>query len=99
MPGVKIYGPADSDQRTAVVSLTIDGMEPASISDYLASKHNIATRSGYHCAPLAHETIGTLPGEGTTRFSFGFSNTRRGSRHDVVGIEPDVRRSEGVGLE
>lgn len=75
LPGVKVYGPADSDQRTAVVSLTIDGMEPASISDELASKHNIATRSGYHCAPLAHETIGTLPGEGTTRFSFGFSNT------------------------
>lgn len=75
LPGVKIYGPSDIQQRTAVVSLTIDSMEPAAISDHLASKHNISTRSGYHCAPLAHETIGTLPGDGTTRFSFGFSNT------------------------
>ena len=65
LPGVTVYGPDDEDQRTAVVSLTIEGHQPAAISEYLARRHNIATRSGYHCAPLAHETIGTLPGEGT----------------------------------
>jgi Aminotransferase class-V len=41
----------------------------------LAEKHNVSTRSGDHCAPLAHETSGTLPGQRTIRFSFGFSNT------------------------
>lgn len=75
LPGVTSYGPPDAHRRTAVVSITVNGMTPESISQNLAEKHNIATRSGYHCAPLAHETIGTLPGDGTTRFSFGFSNT------------------------
>jgi cysteine desulfurase family protein len=75
LPDVTIYGPSDMAQRTAVVSLTFAGVAPENVSHYLAEKHNISTRSGYHCAPLAHETIGTLPGDGTTRFSFGFANT------------------------
>ena len=40
-----------------------------------AEKHSVTTRAGYHCAPLSHETIGTLPGDGTVRFSFGIFNT------------------------
>ena len=28
------------------------------------------TRTGLHCAPLAHKTIGTFP-QGCVRFSFG----------------------------
>jgi cysteine desulfurase family protein len=75
LPGVTVYGSSDASRRTAVVSMTMDGVTPASVAKWLAEKHNIATRAGYHCAPLAHETIGTLPGEGTIRFSFGFANT------------------------
>lgn len=62
-------------RRTSVVSLTMEGITPDAMASWLAEKHNISSRSGYHCAPLAHETIGTLPGQGTIRFSFGFSNT------------------------
>ena len=32
------------------------------------------TRVGLHCAPRAHQTLGTYP-EGTVRFSFGYANT------------------------
>jgi selenocysteine lyase/cysteine desulfurase len=31
-------------------------------------------RTGLHCAPAAHRTLGTFPA-GTVRFSFGWSNT------------------------
>jgi len=75
MPGVHIYGADDVTKRTAVVSYTIKGVTPNGVATWLAEEHNIATRAGYHCAPLAHETIGTLPGEGTVRFSFSFANT------------------------
>jgi cysteine desulfurase family protein len=34
------------------------------------AKHNIAVRAGLHCAPLAHESAGTLS-TGTVRLSFG----------------------------
>lgn len=74
-PDVTVYGTLDPRRRTSVVSLTMDGITPDAMAVWLAEKHNVSTRSGYHCAPLAHETIGTLPGQGTIRFSFGFSNT------------------------
>ncbi len=36
----------------------------------ILAKHNIAVRAGLHCAPLAHESAGTLS-TGTVRLSFG----------------------------
>ena len=41
--------------------------------DYL-DKKGIIVRSGYHCAPLAHKTIGSSD-TGTVRVSFGYYNT------------------------
>lgn len=72
---VTIYGTSDTKKRTSVVSVTFDEISPQSMASWLAEHHQIATRPGYHCAPLAHETIGTLPGDGTLRFSFGYFNT------------------------
>lgn len=72
--GVNIIGKQDILDRTAVVSITIDGMEPASIAYELESTYHIMTRVGLHCAPRAHQTLGTYP-EGTVRFSFGYANT------------------------
>lgn len=73
--GVTVYGTPDVTKRTAVVSMTMEGASPSAIAKWLAEEHNVSTRAGYHCAPLAHETIGTLPGEGTVRFGFSFANT------------------------
>ena len=72
--GINIIGKQDIQDRTAVVSITIDGMDPASIAYELESKYHIMTRVGLHCAPRAHQTLGTYP-EGTVRFSFGYANT------------------------
>ncbi len=41
----------------------------------LDSDYNIATRSGIHCSPLAHTTLGTLK-QGAVRFSIGYFNTK-----------------------
>lgn len=41
----------------------------------LDDKYDIETRSGIHCSPLAHETLGTLI-QGTVRFSLGYFNTK-----------------------
>ena len=72
--GINIIGKQDIQDRTAVVSITIDGMDPASIAYELESTYHIMTRVGLHCAPRAHQTLGTYP-EGTVRFSFGYANT------------------------
>jgi cysteine desulfurase family protein len=75
LPGVRIYGTHNIERRTAIVSLTFDHATPEDVAQWLSNEHDVATRAGYHCAPLAHETIGTLPGDGTLRFSFGLFNT------------------------
>ena len=44
------------------------------VADFLA-KRSIAVRAGLHCAPLAHESAGTLE-TGTVRISFGHEASR-----------------------
>ena len=71
---INIIGKQNLQDRSAVVSITIDGMDAASIAYELESTYHIMTRVGLHCAPRAHQTLGTYP-EGTVRFSFGYANT------------------------
>jgi selenocysteine lyase/cysteine desulfurase len=49
----------------------IDGYEPQELAAILETHYGILTRAGIHCAPLAHEAMGTTAFGGTTRFSFG----------------------------
>ena len=71
---INVIGKQNLQDRTAVVSITIDSMDAASIAYELESTYHIMTRVGLHCAPRAHQTLGTYP-EGTVRFSFGYANT------------------------
>jgi len=74
LPRVKLYGQKSVKQRTPAVSFNIDGMDSANVSLELDEKFGIMSRSGLHCAPAAHKTIGTYP-TGTVRFSFSYFNT------------------------
>jgi cysteine desulfurase family protein len=69
--GLTWFGPRDPQQRVGVFSLRIDGFEPGELSAVLESEFGILSRSGLHCAPLAHEALGTLKTGGTTRLSLG----------------------------
>ncbi len=69
--GLTYYGPQGVRSRLGVFSVRIDGYEPAELAMILESNYGILTRPGIHCAPLAHQTIGTTQYGGTTRFSFG----------------------------
>lgn len=66
-----LYGPRNLADRVGVFSVRVDGFEPAELSAVLEASFGLLTRSGLHCAPLAHKTIGTYEGGGTTRLSFG----------------------------
>ena len=72
--GVNIYGPLDVERRTAIVSFNIEGMDCGEVSMRLDHEYGIITRSGLHCAPLAHRTLGTLQ-QGTCRLSPGYFST------------------------
>ena len=72
--GIKLVGPQTMQNRTAVVSLDFPGKDNGIIAYHLDKEYGIMARSGLHCAPSAHQTLGTFP-QGTLRFSFNHFNT------------------------
>lgn len=93
--GLTIYGNPKIERRTAVASITLADIAPQEAATWLIEKHDIATRAGFHCAPLAHETIGTLAGGGTIRMSFGFFNTAE-EIDDAVAVLAEIPRPAEV---
>ncbi|MDR0817033.1 MAG: aminotransferase class V-fold PLP-dependent enzyme [Clostridiales Family XIII bacterium] len=73
--GIEIFGPPQGRGRSGVISFRINGTSPQETSSILDNAFNIAVRSGLHCAPIAHETIGTLNTGGTVRVSAGIFTT------------------------
>ncbi len=69
--GLRYFGPQGVRHRVGVFSVRLEGYEPIELAAVLESHFGILTRPGLHCAPLIHEAIGTKPGGGSTRFSFG----------------------------
>lgn len=71
---ITLHGYADSDHNNGVLSITIKDADSAAIAFLLDQKYDISVRSGLHCAPDAHKTLGTFPA-GTLRLSPGWFNT------------------------
>ena len=73
MERYKVYGDISGENSTTSISFNLDGVETSELSFYLES-NGISNRSGLHCAPMCHKTIGTFP-EGTVRLSISYFNT------------------------
>lgn len=69
----KIYGRRDVIS-TGAVSVLKEGTDSMVLAEQL-SDAGIAVRGGFHCAPLAHRTLGTEK-TGTVRFGFSYFNTK-----------------------
>ncbi|QQK08768.1 aminotransferase class V-fold PLP-dependent enzyme [Miniphocaeibacter halophilus] len=70
---ITVYGPKDSRQGH-VVPINIKGLDSSELAFKLDDEYGICVRAGYHCAPLAHRSIGTEK-LGAARFSFSYFNT------------------------
>jgi len=57
IPGVRIIGPADADDRLAVVSFVVDGVHSHDVGQVLDDA-GIAVRVGHHCAQPLHRRFG-----------------------------------------
>ncbi len=73
-PKVTVFGPSAAADRIGVVSFRIDGWSPGEVGAVLDQAFDIKIRTGLHCAPAAHKTLGTFP-QGTVRASVGCFNT------------------------
>ena len=75
IPGIRVYGDLDTDYRAAVLALNIGDYDSSEVSDELSYRYGISTRPGAHCAPLMHQSMGTVD-QGMVRFSFSWFNTK-----------------------
>lgn len=64
---ISIIGNEPERQYVGIVSCVLDGISSDSAGQ-IFSERNVAVRTGLHCAPLAHQFLGTYPA-GTIRFS------------------------------
>jgi cysteine desulfurase family protein len=84
--GVTLHGATALSDRLPVLSLTVEGWDPADVGVLLDGDHNIACRTGLQCAPLIHDQMGTSP-RGTVRLSIGPMNTAPDVQAAIRGIE------------
>lgn len=76
MKNVKVYGPENPTEKVGIVSFNIDGWDSRDVASLLNDNFGTATRAGFHCAGLAHKTIGTWD-TGAVRMSPGLFNNMR----------------------
>ena len=69
-----IYGTTDISKKVGILSINVKGFRPAEVGAILDQSFDIAVRPGLHCAPFAHQMLGTFP-DGTVRISPGLFNT------------------------
>lgn len=85
IPRVKVFASEKEQIQYSVLSFIVEGISAETVAQKLA-KRDICVRAGLHCAPLAHESAGTLE-TGTVRMSFSAFN----KEEEVMNILKIVR--------
>ncbi len=86
IPGVTMHCQDDLTNHIAVMMFNVDGLEAGETGTILDVDHNIACRTGLHCAPLVHEQLGTDKVHGGVRFGIGPFNTEADIDAAVAGV-------------
>ena len=72
---IQVYRTEDAGVHVGVVSFNHRAYMADELGMILDQDFNISVRAGYHCSPLVHELIGSIPKRGTVRASVGFYST------------------------
>jgi len=91
IPEIEIYGPKNAEKQVGVVSINVADYAPEEIGYTLDETYGIMVRTGLHCAPCAHRTIGTIE-RGTLRIGLGYFNTEEEIDYFVQAIKSIVRK-------
>lgn len=79
--------------RVPLVSFNLEGFEPGEVDYLLDREFGICVRSGLHCSPLAHKSLGTAP-MGTVRLSLSSFNTHE-EIHDTIKAIREISQQRG----
>jgi len=85
MKNVSVYGPDDTLKKTGIGPFKIKKMSCEEVCDRLNREYGIASRGGFHCAGLAHLSIGTFDC-GAVRLSVSPFNTNRDIRSAIRAV-------------
>lgn len=72
--GFRVLGPELDEPRVPIIAAVHDTVAVDRLAFALDRRYGIATRGGLHCAPWAHDALGTLT-SGALRFGIGYGNT------------------------
>lgn len=84
---IRQVGLDSTEGRVSTISVDFIGKDNGDAAFFLEKEFGIASRSGLHCAPAAHRSLGTFP-QGTVRFSPGYFNTE----NDILTALEGIRR-------
>lgn len=87
VPGVRLFTSSEAQSGVGVVSWTLAGWSSGAVAEALDRHFDICVRAGLHCAPLAHQALGTIP-DGAVRISLGPFNTEQ----DIAAVVQAVTR-------
>lgn len=80
MDGIIIFQKPETEEEfenhIAVISTAFEKYASDDAGTILDGEYNIAVRTGYHCAPLVHDVIGSKKYGGTIRISIGRYTTK-----------------------
>ena len=88
MPGLKLYGPAEAQDRVAVFSFKLDGVDPTDAGALLDAQ-GIEVRVGHHCCQPLMDSLGV---PGLVRASAYLYNTEAELDALAEGLTRIVRR-------
>ena len=71
LDNVHLFLPIDTSRILGIVSIAVKGYSSTDVGMILSEDFNICVRTGYHCAPLIHDFIGSKESLGTVRISIG----------------------------
>jgi cysteine desulfurase/selenocysteine lyase len=93
--GVTLYCQDDLTDHISVILCNVDGFEALNTGTILDVDHNIACRTGLHCAPLVHEQLGTVKIHGGVRFGIGPFNTEKDIQTAIEAVKEiaEMRKS------
>jgi cysteine desulfurase/selenocysteine lyase len=72
VPGIRLYGPRDSDHRAGIITFNLPGVHPHDVATLL-DREAVAIRAGHHCTQPLHERLGEAA---TGRASFNIYSSR-----------------------
>lgn len=75
-----------TENTAGVFAFNVPNLNSNDVANYLDEKWNICIRSGFHCAPLKHKSLGTLD-SGAVRVSMSYFNTYQEIERFVLAIK------------